>query len=358
PGLLDLAFRSPCLAANEIKIHALSLHLSTDLMQFIGGKEGVLVTRITQFRKSYAKEMGFILPSVVLVEDKNLKTGSYRLFFADVEIAKATLETGAMLAINPGHTSQSFKGQKTQDPTYKLPAIWLDKSDEPKAKAAGFTVVDPLTVLLTHFSEKVRQSAALLLDRSQMDKMIGHLKKDHGALVDDLIPNVVSVSLLQKVLQKLISERVSIRNMPAIIETMAEHSTQALDEIVEAVRIRLGGAICQKLMAEDDMLHVMTLAPALEARLNRLMAANDITSLNIDPKTSEQLLRSLASQMEKMLTQNKQPVLMTGRKLRGAIKWLSERSLPQLSVISVNEIPSYVEIKPVAHVDIKVINYA
>jgi flagellar biosynthesis protein FlhA len=252
------------------------------------------------------------------------------------------------LAIHSGGEKRSIKGVETHEPTYGLPAVWIEDSEKEAARAAKYTLVDASTVFITHLSEVLKQQSAMLLTRSETDRLLQRVRQQQPGLVEDLIPTVVSVGDVQKVLQNLLREKVSIRNLEAILETLADagRGNKDLSYLTELVRQKLGAAICQSLIGEMPALHVLTLDPAIEQNLMQCVRATDVTStLVVEPKLAEQLLARLAAQSERMMKSNMLPVLLCSPDLRRHIRALSERVIPHMRILSMAEIPNSMNLK-------------
>ena len=246
-------------------------------------------------------------------------------------------------------------GEPTRDPSYGLPALWVDPALRAQAAAARFTLVDAPTVFMTHLTEVLRRESATLLTRTETDKLLARVRQEQPTLVEELVPAVLSVGEIQKVLQNLVREKVSIRHLHAILETLADAGRASKDsaQLTEAVRQRLGHAICQGLAGASSALHVLTLDPAVEARfLQGLQSAREggAQGFAIEPKLLEKFLLHLMQQAEKMMKSNLLPVLLCTPELRRHLRSLSERGLPHLRVLSMAEIPHAIELKSYATV--------
>jgi flagellar biosynthesis protein FlhA len=223
-----------------------------------------------------------------------------------------------------------------------LPAIWINPEDAVAAREAGYTVVDPVTVLFTHFSETVRRHARELLTRVETEQLVQRVRTQQPNLYEELIPNVLSLNDIQKVLQGLLSEKVSVRNVALILEILVDAGkrTKDIDDLIEVVRKGLGRSICENLVSMDGDLKVMTFDPAIEHVLQLGLRSNDSqVTLMVDPRTSEQLILELGKQSEKMMLESLQPVLLCSGTLRRHVKQLLDRVLPHISVLALSEVP-------------------
>ena len=323
-----------------------------------GGEEGgPFGERIAALRKQHAMDLGMVIPPVRFRSAPQLAPGAYEIHVDGALAGRGEAREGQLLAIHPAGDLKSIPGEATRDPTYGLPALWIHPEAREQAVAAHYTLVDGPTVLMTHLAEVVRREAAALLTRSETDKVLARVRQTNPTLVEELVPGVMGIGDVQKVLQNLLREKVSIRNIEAILETLADAGRATKDAIVltEAVRQRLGQAICQSLAGAAASLHVMTLDPAMEVRmLESLHAARREGSTTagfvLDPKLVERFLLQLVQHADRMMKNNLLPVLLCAPELRRHLRALSERGLPHLRVLSMAEIPQAIELKSYATV--------
>lgn len=253
------------------------------------------------------------------------------------------------LAIHPAGDVRSIPGEVTRDPAYGLPALWIDGGQKDAAQAAKFTLVDGPTVFMTHLTEVLRRESAALLTRAETDRLLARVRQSQPGLVEELIPTVLSVSDVQKVLHNLLREKVSIRHMEAILETLADAGRSNKDpgQLTELVRHRLGHAICQGLLGESNALHVMTLDPLVESQFMQGLqtAQTGAQPFAVEPKLAEQFMKKMVEQAERMMKSNLLPVLLCSPELRRHVRALSDRVMPHLRVLSMAEIPQTIELK-------------
>jgi flagellar biosynthesis protein FlhA len=312
----------------------------------------LFIARIAAFRKQHAQDFGIVLPRIRFRGAPRLAPDAYEIHVDGAVVARGEAREDRLLAIHAGGDLRSVPGEPTRDPTYGLPALWIELTQREAAATARYTLVDAPTVFLTHLTEVLRRESATLLTRTETDKILTRIRQTHPALVEELVPVLLSVGDIQKVLQNLLREKVSIRHMEAILETLADsgRSTKDAGQLTEAVRQRLGHAICQGLAGDATSLHVLTLDPSIESRfLQSLQAAHrdggPAAHFVLEPKVVEKFLIHLMQQAEKMMKSNLLPVLLCSPELRRHVRSLSERGLPHLRVLSMAEIPQVIELK-------------
>ena len=335
-----------------LAMEPIQINLGTRWSQLVNQPESPIKERIATFRNQHAQDFGMVLPRVRFKDETKLGPDRYEIVLDGVLRAKGEVRVDRILAIHPAGDVQSIPGEVTRDPTYGLPALWIMEAQREAAVTAKFTLVDAPTVFLTHLTEVLRRESATLLTRAETDKLLSRVRQLQPTLMEELFPTVLSVSDVQKVLQNLLREKVSIRNMEAILETLADAGRQTKDpsQLTEIVRHRLGQAICQSLLGEATALQVMTLDPAIESEfLQALMAAKHQDGspqpFMLEPKMAEQFLGRLVQQAERMMKSNLLPVLLCSPELRRHIRALSERVMPHLRVLSMAEIPQHIELK-------------
>ena len=311
-------------------------------------QDGELLRRIRGIRKKIAQELGFLVPPVHIRDNLEIKPNAYRILLKGVELGTGEAYINQMLAINPGKVLGEMQGLATTDPAFGLPAVWIDAGKREEAQALGYTVVDTSTVVATHISNLLHTHAAELLGREEVQALVNHLAKESPKLVEDLVPKVVPLGILQKVLQQLLSEGIHVSDMRSIVETLADHiaATQDIDELCSAVRTALGRVIVQQLFPGENELPLLTLDPALENVLMQAVQAKGGGGL--EPGLAENLLASAAQESEQVEVQGYNPVLLTPPALRPLLARFLRRPLPQLRVISHNEIPDNKSIRIIA----------
>lgn len=329
-------------------VHPIEVRVGQGLITLINGDDATLADRISAFRKQFALEAGLVLPRVRIRDEKRLAPLAYEIAIFGVSMGSADLVPDCMLAIHPTGTRGKLTGVETKDPTYGLPAMWIDDSQKTGARSAGFTLVDPITVFVTHLTEILRRNAASLLTRGATSALMDRARETNAGLVEELVPSVLSLVEIQKVLQSLLREKVSIRHLDAIFEVLADagRNSKEADRLTEIVRQRLGPAICQALVSNAGDLPVITLDPGIEQRIaNSIQSASDATRVLLEPKFAEMIIGRLAGQVEQMMKNNVSPVLLCAPELRRHLRTITERVLPHLAILSMAEVPSSVSLR-------------
>jgi flagellar biosynthesis protein FlhA len=333
---------------STLTVEPIEVTVGQNLISMVGNEDSLFMERIVAFRKQYASEMGFVVPKVRIRDNKKLSPNAYQIHIYGTKVAEREILSDRILAINPGGESEKLEGVETRDPAYGLPAVWIVEDARQKARAAGYTLVDPPTVLMTHISEVVRQQSPNLLTRAETERLVNRVRQQHASLIEELMPKVLSMGEAQKVLQNLLREKVSIRNIEFILEVLADHGPHNKDpeHLTELVRQKLGPAICQTLTNPSGELYVLTLDPAVEQNISSAMRNIDGKSaLILEPKFAERLLVKMAGEVERMMGSNMMPVLLCNQNLRRHLRQFTERVMPHLSVLSLSEVPNSVNLK-------------
>ncbi|WP_234084743.1 flagellar biosynthesis protein FlhA [Azonexus sp. R2A61] len=303
-------------------------------------QDGELLRRIRGIRKKFAQEVGFLVSPVHIRDNLELKPNAYRILLKGVEVGAGDAFAGQYLAINPGRVAGTLSGTATTDPAFGLPAIWIDASLRDQAQAYGYTVVDSSTVIATHLNHLILTHAGELLGRQEVQQLLDHLAKEMPKLVEDLVPKVLPLGILQKVLQGLLDEGVHIRDMRTIIECVADHATrtQNADELVTQVRVALGRAIVQQLFPGNGEMQVASLDPTLERLLAQALAGGS-ENTSFEPGLADTLVRETAAAAQRQESLGLPAVLLVPANLRLLLSRFLRRTVPQLKVLSHNEVP-------------------
>lgn len=301
---------------------------------------GDLLKRIKGLRKKFAQEVGFLAPAVHIRDNLELRPSGYRITLKGVEIANGESNHGQFLAIDPGMVTGQLPGQTTTDPAFGLPAVWIDNSLRDQAQSLGYTVVDASTVIATHLNHVINMHASELLGRQEVQQLLDHLSKETPKLVEDLIPKLLPISAVQKVLQNLLTEGVHIRDMRTIIDTLSEYATRTQDtnELTTQVRVKLGRAIVQQLFPGNAEMKVMSLDGNLERLLMQAMIANS-EGTSIEPGLADTLSRQTELAAQQQVQMGMTPVLVVPAQLRVALAKFLRRAIPNLRVLSQEELP-------------------
>jgi flagellar biosynthesis protein FlhA len=286
---------------------------------------------------------------VKVTDNSQLIANQYRISVHGTRVGEGQLHLGRTLVLSSEATPYKFAGGiEAREPAYGLPAVWIAEEALSEARDRGYTLVDAETVLITHLGEVFKKHAAELLSRRETDQMVEQVRKRDRTLIEELIPAVMSVSEVQKVLQLLLREEVSIRNLDLIFETLIDHAKTQKDArvLADAVRQRLAPQICQALANETGELFVLVLDPAIEKTFSQATVTQvGIQAAPLEPRFADQILKRLAANVEKMIAANTTPVLLCAAEVRRALKDFTARSLPQLKVIAMTEVTTNVKLK-------------
>jgi flagellar biosynthesis protein FlhA len=342
-ALADTAVGKPTDELQQLmRIEPIEVALSADLAAVLLADASDLGERVATLRKQFAQDYGFILPKVQLGPRAGLAEGTYELHVQGNRVGQGELKVDRILAINPGGQRPKLEGEETTDPAYGLPAQWIARDQRQFARGAGYTLVDPDTVLMTHFGEVAKRHAPDLLTRSETERLVNRIRDQHASLIDELVPAVLSFTDVQKVLQLLLREQVSVRNMESVLEVLVDagKQTKAPEELAERVRERLGSSICQKLSGPRGELQVLTLAPEVERTLlGNVRGSDGRGPVFTDLGQLDGFMKNLARQAEAMMGRSLQPVLLCPSPIRRPLRGLTQRSLPYVAIVGLNEVP-------------------
>jgi flagellar biosynthesis protein FlhA len=312
------------------------------------GRGGDLVERIRTLRRQLALEMGFIVPPVHIRDNLQIRANEYVVLLKGIEVARGEVRMGCALAINPGTVTATVPGIATREPAFGLDALWINAAERERAQLAGYTVVDPATVIITHLTELIRRHAHELLGRQEVQTLLDRLAKNQPKVIEELVPQHLSVGGVQKVLQNLLREGISIRDLVTILESLADHAPRQKDpeQLTEHVRQALGRSITKRFVSADGTLALITLAAPVErALLEALQRTEDGAVLAIEPALAQRLMGRLGDWLERFATQHLPPALLCSAVLRPHLRRLVERVLPSFAIISPPEIASNVRIR-------------
>ncbi|TCO79930.1 flagellar biosynthesis protein FlhA [Marinisporobacter balticus] len=313
---------------------------------------GDLFDRLVMIRRQCALELGIVVPMIRLRDNIQLESNQYVIKIKGVDVAEGSIIFDHYLAMNPGTAEGNINGIDTIEPAFGLPAKWIEEDEREKAEIFGYTVVDPSSIISTHLTEIVKNHSHELLGRQEVKTLLDNVKEHHGALVDELVPKIMSLGEVQKVLSNLLREGISIRDMVTILETLADYGTITRDGdmLTEYVRQSLSRAITKKFI-EGKNAKVITLDQNLEATIMESIQQTEHGSyLNLDPNSTQTILNSLAKQVEKLMSVGEQPIILTSPIVRFYFKRLTEQLSPELVVLSYNEIDPKVEVQSIGMV--------
>jgi len=335
------------MAASPALPPPLEIALGSGLAREWAHRKPVLLERIATSRAAHERTFGIAFPAVRFVEASDLGSLEYRVNIHGTTYGAGQLHPDRLMAIAQREDAPRLAGMPGRDPAYGIAATWIEKGLAREAESAGYSVVDPETVLITHFVEIVRMEVATLLTRAVTAELLDQVRERQPGLVEELIPNILTVSDVQRILQNLLRERVSIANPDLIVETLVDVGRGERDplELTEKVRQALSTAICNGLRGQNQHLSVLSLDPRLENRIIAGAASAEAAALGMEPRLAEQLLRRLAPLAEAMMRQGKAPVLLCAGPIRRIVLRLTQRSIPQLAILSVDEVPLRVSLQ-------------
>ena len=313
---------------------------------------GELMTRIKGVRKKLSEDLGFLVQAVHIRDNLELAPNSYRITLLGAPVGESEVFPDRELAINPGQVSGTLPGTSTKDPAFGMDAIWIDKSRREQAQGLGFTVVDASSVIATHLSHLLQSHAHELLGHEEVQQLLNRLAKSTPKLVEDLVPKLLPMSIVVKVLQNLLLERVPIRNLRSICESLSEQApkTQDPNALVAAVRVALGRSIVQQITGLRQELPVITLDPSLEQVLQDSMLNGGEGSPGFEPGLADRIHQALADSARRQEAAGEPAVLLVAPKIRPWIARLMRHSVPTLAVLAYNEIPENRRIRVIAAV--------
>ncbi len=341
--------------STALRIDYLRLELGYGLLSLISApREGQRLTdQIKALRRQMAADVGFVMPSVRIQDNMQLPANTYVIRVKEIDSGRGDLRPNMMLVMDPRGEDISLPGEKTMEPTFGLPAMWIEDANREEALFRGYTVVDPATVITTHITEVIKDNMAELLSYAETQKLLDELEKDHQALIADLIPNQISLGGLQRILQNLLAERISIRDLPTILEGVAEacgHSRNVMT-ITEHVRARLARQISDQNTSDQDVIPMITLSPQWEQVFaESLVGQDEDRQLSMQPSRLQEFITALRNTFERQAMMGEAPVLLTSPGIRPFVRSIVERFRPVTVVMSQNEVHPKAKIKTVGQV--------
>lgn len=341
---------------NLLSIDPIEFEFGYALIPLVDASQGGdLLDRIVMIRKQLALDLGIVIPVVRIRDNIQLEPNEYRLKIKGNEVAKGELLLDHYLAMTPDLDDDTIEGIDTKEPAFGLPAKWISEDKKDEAEMLGYTVVDPPSVVSTHLTEELKRNAHVLLGRQETKELIDHLKEDYSILVEEVTPDPLSIGDVQKVLAKLLKENISIRNLPVIFETLADFGkmTNDTDLLAEYVRQALSKQITKQFVGDRDTLHVITLSSEIENTImNNIQQTEHGNYLALDPQMQEKIVQNIYNKIEKVSFEYDHIVILCSPTIRMYVKQLIERTLPQIAVLSYNELEPNVQVQSVGVVDV------
>ncbi|RAU22766.1 flagellar biosynthesis protein FlhA [Paramagnetospirillum kuznetsovii] len=340
--------------ATALRIDHVRLELGYGLLQLINNPKGQRLTdQIKSLRRAVAGEMGFVMPSVRIQDNMQLPANTYVVFVKDVEAGRGDLRPNMLLIMDPRGEEITLPGEKTREPTFGLPALWIESSVREEALFRGYTVVDPSTVITTHLTEVIKDNMSELLSHAETQKLLDELDKEHQKLVTELIPSQMTIGGLQRVLQNLLGERISIRDLPTILEGIAEACghTRNVTMITEHVRARLARQISDNNAGSQGFIPLITLSPEWEqAFAESLVGSGEEKQISMAPSQLQDFINRVRQTFERFAMQGETPILLTSPVVRPYVRSIIERFRPMTVVMSQSEIHPKARIKTLGQI--------
>jgi flagellar biosynthesis protein FlhA len=340
-----------------LPLDVLELEVGYGLIPLVDEEQsGNLLARIRSIRRQFALDMGVIVPSLHLRDNLQLKPGEYVVAIKGNRVGSAEIMIDHFLAMDPGNAKHRVRGIETREPAFNLPAVWVPEPQKEEAMMAGYTVVDPSTVIATHLTEIFRRNLFEFMGRQEVQSLLDNLAKRAPKAVEELVPGCLALGSVQKVLQNLVRESVSIRDLLSIVEALADygHSTKDADQLTEFVRQRLGRTIVKPYLSDDGTLPLLTLDAEIEKTLQESLRQTDQGAyMALDPAMARRIIQKINTGLEKAIVTGGQPVLLTSPMIRPHLAQLMLRFAPTLPVISQAEIPSDVRLENIATIGLK-----
>jgi len=331
----------------------LSLELGYGLIPLVDKEQGAeLLERVTRIRRETALDLGLVVPRIRIIDNMRLEPSEYSLKIKGMEVGRGAIRMGCYMAINPGGDREAIPGEKTKDPAFGLPALWITEDARDKAERAGYTVVDSPSIIATHLTEVIKKHAMEILGRQEVQSLLETVKTDYPTVVDE-VQKIFSIGEVQKVLQGLLLEQVSIRNLVVILETLGDFGGVTKDTafLIEKVRQALSRQICLQYADDDKVLHVLTLDPALEQQIidsRHDQVTGPVAAL--DPDLARQWINAVTNAFRQVQNTGYYPMILSSEAARPLIKNSTLRDLPDLVVLSVPEVAPGIRVESVGDI--------
>jgi flagellar biosynthesis protein FlhA len=348
--------RSPESVINLLQVDPIEFEFGYGLIPLADTQQGGdLLDRIIMIRRQCALELGLVVPVIRIRDNIQLKPNEYVIKIKGNAVGGGELLLNHYLAMSPGYEDDSVTGIETTEPAFGLPALWIDEATKERADLAGYTVVDPPSVVATHLTELIKRHAHELLGRQETKALVDNIKESYPVLVDELIPSVLTIGEVQKVLAKLLREKISIRDMVTILETLADygHYSKDPDVLTEYVRQALSRQITQQFAQDGEAMKVITVGPQLEKKIaESVQQSEQGTYLAMDPVSTQNVFQKLSEQVNRIIQMGQQPVLLTSPAIRMYLRQVIERGMQDIPVLSYSELEPNVEIQSVGVVNL------
>ena len=348
--------RSPESVINLLQVDPIEFEFGYGLIPLADTQQGGdLLDRIIMIRRQCALELGLVVPVIRIRDNIQLKPNEYVIKIKGNAVGGGELLLNHYLAMSPGYEDDSVTGIETTEPAFGLPALWIDEHAKERAELAGYTVVDPPSVVATHLTELIKRHAHELIGRQETKTLVDNIRESYPVLVDELIPSVLTIGDVQKVLAKLLKEKISIRDLVTIFETLADygHYSKDPDVLTEYVRQSLSRQITQQYAQEGEAMRVITVGPALEKKIAESVQQTDQGSyIAMDPVSTQSVFQKLSEQVNRLIQMGQQPVLLTSPAIRMYLRQVIERSMQDIPVLSYSELEPNVEIQSVGVVNL------
>ena len=334
-----------------VAVDPFRLEVGYGLIDLVESKrDGDLLDRLQAMRRQIAQEIGFVLPPVHIKDNLQLGVGDYRVYIRGAEIGRGEIRPRQLLALGADHAAAKLEGIPTEEPAFGMPALWVSPAKRQQAEMAGYTVVDPSTVIVTHISELLHHHAHEIMDRGMVRDMLGALSERHPQLVDELVPSIVPLGLLQQVLKQLLAEWVPIRDLLLILETLADisGSQQGVEALTERVRARLGRSIVQSYLNAKGELHVLTISPQVETAIGERLRSQPDLQLPLEMTQWQRLLAQMSEQIARH--EIDPPIVLTTPRLRPLLARALMQNMRRIVVLSVAEVPGNVMVKNISSI--------
>lgn len=348
--------RSPESVISLLQVDPIEFEFGYGLIPLADAQQGGdLLDRIIMIRRQCALEMGLVVPVIRIRDNIQLKPSEYVIKIKGNKIARGELLLNHYLAMSPGIDDDSITGIETMEPAFGLPALWIDETMKERAEVSGYTIVDPPSVVATHLTEVIKSHAFELVGRQETNALVHNLKENYPALVDELIPSILTIGDVQKVLVKLLKEKISIRDLVTIFETLADYGsyTKDPDILTEYVRQSLSRQITQQYALVGDALKVITIGPNLERKITESVQQTEQGNyLALDPSSTQIIYQKLTEQVNKLVQSGQQPIILSSPTIRMHLRQLMERTMKDIPILSYSELEPSVEIQSVGVVNL------